>query len=824
MRSLTALLLLLVLPAISLRGGNNDDTTFVRPLIHALRVSTAPKIDGVLDDAVWNDAEVAGNFIQYDPAENTPVSYPTEVRVLYDNTAIYLAAMCYDEHPDSIKQQLGKRDDYLNVDDFMVRFDTYNTQQDAFTFAVSASGVQRDFLVSDPNFNAVWNSAVKILSNGWSVEIAIPWSALRFPTSKIQEWGVQFARNIKRKFEYDQWAYTPKKYSNSMKRWGLLEGIDNVETPVRLSLTPYLTTIWEKDNRFGETKPSMDFSGGLNLKYGINESFTLDMTLLPDFSQVKSDDVVKNLSPFEIQYQEQRPFFTEGTDLFSLGDVFYSRRIGRTPTSFYDAPYLTNPNEVIIKNPNQSRLLNATKLSGRTNSGMGIGVLNAFVDNTYAVAQDTITGETRRILTEPSANYNIFVFDKQLKYSSHVYFTNTNVIRSHSARSADVSCSGFSLNNKKNTWNVNAVGGVSNVFTPTGNTGEFTSSVGYYYNAGVFRTSGKFQYGVSRQAVNKRWDCNDMGINLETNYSNNDLNLAYNIFDPWKIFNNAFFNVDLTYNENLITHDRNSITVSSFNMATFRNFWNCYLGTEITPVDSRDNYEPRVDGRYYMRTRYYSFFGGLNTNENKKVSFGISGHGGTTARISPTTPANPWGGAGLNVFWRVGDRFSLSTNASFHGDFGDRGWVEQENDGTIVFGQRTLRNWENSVSANFVFMKDMTISFVGRHYWETGHYYKYFVLEDNGYLTDYVNYTGDHDFSFNSVNVDVVYSWIFAPGSTLSVSYKQNVLKEDQTIDFDYFNNLGQTIRGPQLNQLSVRFLYYLDYNSIASRARKNTQ
>ncbi|HET6991796.1 MAG TPA: DUF5916 domain-containing protein, partial [Bacteroidia bacterium] len=513
----------------------------------------------------------------------------------------------------------------------------------------------------------------KILPNGWSVEMEIPWSALRFPKKAEQVWGLQITRNIQRKFEFDQWSLTPKDNPNPMKFWGILIGLNNIDAPVRLSLTPYLSTIEQKDSRFGPAKPSTSIGGGLGLKYGLNESFTLDMTLLPDFSQVKSDNLVKNLSPFEIQYVDQRPFFTEGTDLFNRGGIFYSRRIGKTPGNFYSAPDLADSTEKIIKNPTQSKLLNATKVTGRTNGGLGIGILNAFVDNTYAIARDTITGKTRRILTEPSANYNIFVFDKQLPNSSDVYVTNTNVIRSHGARSANVTATGFSFNNKKSSWNFNGDGGVSNVLEPTYTKGQYDASIGYYFRMGVKKNSGKFQYGISRQQVNRNWDCNDMGINLETNYSNNNLDLNYNIFNPWKIFNNAFFDLNVTYTDNLEKRSMSSFVISTFNMATFHNFWNAYVGSESTPVDSKDYYEPREDGRFYLRTRYNAFFWGVNTNENKKVFVSLSFHCGRTARISPTIPPNPWGGGGLGATWRVGNRFSLSLNTSFHGDFGDRG-------------------------------------------------------------------------------------------------------------------------------------------------------
>jgi hypothetical protein len=811
------LLISICLPSFAHAGNTTDDTAaIVRKSVDAVRVSVAPHIDGSLEDEAWKNAPIATQFVQNSPVQGADVSFQTEVRILYDNTSLYIGAMMYDNAPDSIMRQLGLRDDYLTADNFGVVFDTYNTEQDAFVFAVTASGVQSDSRWSDNNYNAVWQSNVRILQNGWSVEIAIPWSALRFPTAKEQTWGMQLTRTIQRKNEFDQWALTPKDKPNPIKYWGLLSGLKDINVPVRLSLTPYLTTIWQNDDRFGPTPPSTSLSGGMNLKYGLNESFTLDMTLLPDFSQVKSDDMVKNLSPFEIQFNEQRPFFTEGVDLFSDGDIFYSRRIGKTPTEFYNAPSMTDSNEVIVKNPTQSKLLNATKLSGRTNNGMGIGVLNAFVDNTYAIARDTITGKERNILTEPRSNYNIVVFEKQLPNSSKVYFTNTNVIRSHGYRDANVTAAGFRLLNEKNTYAFYGNGGASNVMVPNDSVkSEFNSTIGYYYNIGFEKNSGKFQFGASRHDVNRNWDCNDMGINLETNYSNNNAWVSYNIFNPWKIFNNANFSLNGGYNYNLLTGRMTGISINPFAWAEFRNFWSAYAGSEYTPVDSRDYYEPRVDGRYYLRTRYTAFFGGINSNSTKKVYGSLNFHGGTTARISSTIPRNPWGGGSLYVTVRAGNRFTATAGSGFHGDWGDRGWVNEEDDGTIVFGRRIIRNMENNISASFVFMRDMSIGITARHFWSTGRYLDYFKLEEDGSLTAYPAYTGTHDFNFNTVNVDLVYNWIFAPGSVLSISWKQNVIAEESAVDYNYGYNLSHTLRSPQLNQVSVRVLYYLDYNSV---------
>ena len=291
-------------------------------------------IDGLLDDSIWGNVPIITEFKQYDPVYNTSPTKNTAVKLYYTHEAIYIGAIMVDSHPDSIQKQIANRDDdYLNADFFGIQFDTYNNQQDAYTFSVSASGVQSEYRIQDFSYNAVWQSEVKITKNGWSVEIKIPWSALRFPTNADQIWGMQIFRSIRRNREKDLWALEDKSAENNLVYWGKLNGFHQITSPVRLSFVPYFGVFVEHfpHNIKNKSNYSYSINGGLDLKYGINNAYTLDMMLLPDFSQVQSDNLVKNITAFETVYDEKRPFFQEAVDLFSKGDLFYTRRIGSTP-------------------------------------------------------------------------------------------------------------------------------------------------------------------------------------------------------------------------------------------------------------------------------------------------------------------------------------------------------------------------------------------------------------------------------------------------------------------------------------------------------------
>ena len=335
-----------------------------RKELNASRTTNPPKIDGILDELVWAEVPVASDFLQYSPYNGEPSTMRTEVRILYDNTAIYVGAMCYDPSPDSIYTELGERDSDrdLNADGFSIDISPFDDGVNGVSFKVSASGVQSDEKRSpmgrrgsDSSWDAVWHSATNINDDGWSVEIKIPYSAIRFPNQESQKWGVNFWREIRRYRETVSWNYVDNEVGNTFTHLGVVHVRDEIVPPFRLSFTPYLSGYLEKSPEGWGTS----YNGGMDLKYGINESFTFDATLIPDFGQVQSDDQILNLSPFEVKYNEKRQFFTEGTELFSKGDIFYSRRIGSRPTKYHEADDNLDSTEYILENPVETRLINA---------------------------------------------------------------------------------------------------------------------------------------------------------------------------------------------------------------------------------------------------------------------------------------------------------------------------------------------------------------------------------------------------------------------------------------------------------------------------------
>jgi hypothetical protein len=802
---------------------------FCSPLDHsnkvykASRPESAIRIDGVLDDEAWTKAEIADSFIQLEPTEGIAVSQRTVVRLMYDNNNLYVAAMLYDSSPDSVLQELGNRDEVssLNSDAFRLSIDPYNTRQSGYTFEVTVSGVQGDAYDGDFSFDAVWQSATQIRNDGWSVEMRIPYSAIRFPAKSEQVWGLQFSRLIRRSREFDQWSLTPKEVQNKMIYWGTLEGMRDISPPLRLSLTPYLSLYAENGPVYTAEgisgyENSYSYSGGADLKLGLDERFTLDVTLLPDFSQVQSDNKVKNLTAFETIYSERRPFFNEGTDLFSKGGLFYSRRIGKTPRLFYDIPSMLEEGEQIEQNPDKARLLNATKVSGRTDKGLGIGVLNAVTNSTYATIKRA-DGSKRKIETEPLSNYNMFVLDQQLKNNSKIYVSNSNVMREGSGRDANVTATEASLENKKNTYRVRSGYSMSRVNQLQSNEQSMISesilSVGNQYWIALNKIKGKSQFGVSYEATNRSYDKNDMGYNFKRDYSSADIYYTFYKFNPfWKHF--KYGNISIWGNRQGRLSENNLLTnlESGVNLfLLFNSNWSLYTDFGSSLARGRDYYEPRVEGLYFHSPYYHWASINFTTNYNKKLAFDFGSRGNISNSIG-------YKALGYYIIPRVriSDKWSITLSYYYDVYNNDLGFVDfnAEDSDHPYFGQRDITTITNSLNTRYLFKNDMSLSLTARHYWSEGTYDQFYVLRSDGGLTG-TAYEDNENFVSNYITADLVYNWQFAPGSFFVVTYKNQIFKDANDTGRGYFKNFSGSIDDAQTNSISLKVLYYLDYQSL---------
>jgi hypothetical protein len=792
----------------------------------ASRIIDAPKIDGLLNDACWDDASVAGGFIQNRPNPGKDASQRTEIKIIYDDEAIYVGAMMYDNAPDSILSQLTSRDQIGNSDFIGVMFSCFQDGINGFEFIVTPSGVQFDAQVStfgeDDNWNAVWQCNTSITPDGWIAEYKIPYSALRFPDADAQTWDLNFFRTIRRHREQSFWQYVDPEVMGFVNQSGELNGIENIEPPMRLFFYPYASGYVElAGQEDGSTLTGTSYNGGMDVKYGINDAFTLDMTLIPDFGQVQSDNQILNLGPFEVRFNERRQFFTEGTELFSKGGLFYSRRIGGYPVNM-DAAY-DFADEIggeVTSAPQSTQLINATKISGRNKGGLGIGLFNAVSGREYATVRDTISGEEHTLEVSPLTNYNILVLDQNLKNNSYVTLINTNVMRDGHVYDANVTGAVFQVRNKANSIEVSGSGKYNKKLGFE----DASTDDGFAYSVGIDKISGNFLFGIGHGVESKNFDPNDLGFLYNPNEVSTYAWANYNIYEPFGRFNNLWSNLNIYHG---MLQQPNEFTEFSINgnigVNTKKfNTYNVWFG--LDPVESHDYFEPRVDGWHFDYPTSWNIGGWYSSDYRKQFAFDFGGGYSQTS-------VDQW--AGYNVDfeprWRITDQFQIRLSYGYNNRQNQRGFTTihttDDDEEQIIFGRRDRITHQAVFNADYIFTNRMGLTFRLRHYWSTVAYKEFFQLNEEGGLndSDYPGFfddgTTDSDNSFNAFNIDMVYTWVFAPGSELRVVWKNSILGATDIIPETMTSNLRSTFDQPQNNSFSIKLLYFIDYLTLKNRS-----
>lgn len=378
------------------------------------RLSTVkPVIDGKLDDACWKTGEWAGNFIQWIPKEGATPSQPTFLKILYDDKNIYVAIRAVDREPAKISRKAGRRDE-LTGDMAGICFDSYHDHRTGFEFDLSAAGQKTDLILTNPmngdnNWNAVWTGKTGLEDSAWVAEFEIPLSQLRYSSEEVQTWGIHCWRWIDRLQEESDWEPQTSTGPGMLYLFGHLNGISNLPKSRRIEIMPYLlgkVNTFEKQagNPFASDGNKLFGAVGLDAKIGLSSNFTANVAVNPDFGQVESDPSVMNLTAYETFYEEKRPFFLEGINIFKYEfddvNLFYSRRIGHTPTY-----YPTLGAGEYIDYPQNTSILSAVKISGKTPDGLSVGILHSITNKENAKMYSG--GETRKVSVEPLTSYTV---------------------------------------------------------------------------------------------------------------------------------------------------------------------------------------------------------------------------------------------------------------------------------------------------------------------------------------------------------------------------------------------------------------------------------
>ncbi len=789
------------------------------------KTNAAIKIDGVLDDAAWKDAPVANKFTEMRPTPFKSESSETasEVYITYNNEGLYVGGYYHEKTKDSIATELIGRDGFGNNDFAGIILDTYQDKLNGFEYFVTPLGEQMDSKVSnggneDFSWNAVWKSACQIHNDGWSFEMFIPFSAIRFGKKKIQDWGLNIMRRRKKTSEDFFWQPVDPNKNGFLTQEGNLIGFENIKPPLRLQLSPYLSTYMNYDGTApaGNSKTSATINGGMDVKYGINQAFTLDMTLIPDFGQAPTDNRVLNLSPFEQRFSENRSFFTEGTELFNKGNLFYSRRIGVEPR--YKKYLSPAPNETVSEDPQQAKIINATKISGRTQKGLGVGILNALTQREYTSFEDKGTNATRKEETMPFTNYNIIVLDQTLKHNSSISLVNTNVWRSGNDYDANVTSALFDLNNKKNMWNVGGNISFSNLLGQNGK-----NITGYAHNIYFGKTSGKFNFNVWQDLYNDKYDKSDLGYFTNNNTMDQGIWAGYSWTKPKGWYNQMRINFNGYYSRLVSPIDlllRKEMMYQkaganfNFNAQTRKLRW---IGFNINGAPNyNDFYEPRSYGRVFQNKGRIGANLWYESNSSKKLSWSgsiFAGTGGVFHRKSLET--------NLGGKIRFSSKFSVDNNIDVSFTKDQPGWATKTGS-AIIFSRRDVTSVEDVLNLKYSFTNRMGLTLRARHYWSKVNPRQFYELDTYGKLQN-TTFSANLDQNYNYLSMDMVFNWQFAQGSFFSIVWKDIADKFEYKGNFEkkYFKNLSNTVDGPQFTSLSVKVIYFLDYLTFRNKMKK---
>lgn len=775
------------------------------------------KIDGKLNDSVWKTLPVATGFTQFEPGFGIAATSDrkTEVKLFYNDKGIYLSAKLFDK-PELVMKQITQRDDFGQTDYFRFVINPNNDAQNDTEFIVFSSGTQADALSSpslgrDFGWDAVWKSAVIHTQEGWQLEMMIPYRSLRFPKTKVQTWGIQFRRYFRR--ERSEYAWNPinptKGYSGIYH--GEMFGIKNLKPPLRLNLFPFTTAIGNVVGDNAET----DFKLGMDLKYGITDNITLDATLIPDFSQARFDNVVLNLGPFEQTFAEQRQFFKEGIELFTKGDLFFSRRVGNAPTGNVEL----GQNETEVNRPDKVDLINAAKVSGRLKNGLGIGVFNAITEKTKTTILDTISNTSRQEVVEPLTNYNIVVVDKQFNRNSSITFINTNTTRNGDFRDANVTGALFDLQTKANTYRLSGEAKMSYINL------ENETQTGFSTDLEFAKVFGNTQYSIRHQYADSDYDINDLGLIFRNNFNNITGELTYEIFEPTDKFQSYRLSFSANYRRLAQPSTYTGLRLNADLFATNLNLDSFGFNLDFNPGKQFDYFEPRVDGQFFITENFLNFGGFISSNYNRVFAIDLRANANTFFEDNRESFSYRFN---IEPRVRFNDYFFMVYEFNFDNRLDDRGFATFFND-EPVFGERDRKIITNSIRANYNFNSYNGLSLQLRHYWDTVFYDDFmYKLNPNGRISVNDNLPkstleNNPDVNFNTWNVDLNYVWQFAPGSFLTVLYRQQLFQNNDEATQSYTSTLSDLFDQNFQHTISIRLQYFIDVNDFKNSIFKQS-
>jgi hypothetical protein len=859
-------------------------TAAAEPIFQAVRVATPPVIDGDLDDPAWAMAPEITGFTQRDPDEGEPATQRTVVRIVYDDHALYVGARLEDDA--QVTSRLGRRDTSIESDSFRIYLDPHLDRRSGIHLGVYASNVQYDAALyndtnADVQWDAVWASATKITSGGWSVEMRIPFSQLRFPSRPVHTWGINMQRYISRLNEISRLVHIPKNESGFVSRFGTLTGIEAIPHRRSLELLPYtlgradLSDLVRSDDPFrSSTDRSVD--AGVDLKYAMTSNLTFTGAINPDFGQVEVDPAAVNLTQFELFFPERRPFFTEGADLFSFGfgpsdhifgfgigfaDYFYSRRIGRTPQGtslLFDHDIFDAPRETTI--------LAAAKVTGRTENGWNIGILDALTDRESGRFLDR-DGRIGSTAIEPRTNHLVTRLSRDLGERGRVGVLATAVNRDLDEPLKFLRREAYS-GGIDGYWSFRDRGVIldwmlagSHVRGSEEAIGRTQRSAAHYFHRpdaehvelDPSRTSlsgyagrlmlasqrGRWQYNVETRAHSPGLELNDIGFMSRSDAITSHAVLLYNNPERWKQTRSRSFWIGKYQNWNF-DGDRINDGLSASWSTQFVNYWRLSINgnAEAEVLDDR-----LTRGGPVIAVPARVRLGGSFGNDTRKpvwftTSFSSARDdlGGRTDDLS------------LTVNWRPADNLTLRLVPAYRERVSAGQYIRTVADplATQTFGARYVfaeidqRTLELTSRIDWTFTPRLSLQLYLQPFISAGSYSRfkevartrstefdvygvdrgtisydeverrYFVDPDGSGAAPRFSFA-DPDFNFRSLRGNAVVRWEFRPGSALFLVWNENRADLAPFGELDIRRDIPATLAAPKDNVFMIKLSYWLD-------------
>ncbi len=864
MKAILAAVLLSSVVACAARSDSLTTTTTTnpRPPVRAERLTSPVAIDGVLSEAIWQNGNAVTDFKQRDPNEGAEPSQKTEVRVAYDDDAIYVGARCFDAHPESMLVRLSRRDVSVPADRFSFYLDPYHDKRSGYYFLVNAAGTLYDGTLSndgweDNSWDGVWAAKSRVDELGWSVEMRIPYSQLRFQQATQQVWGVNFRRVIQRNNEEVFLVYQPKKESGFVSRWPELHGIENIRASRAIELKPYITSKGE----FLTHAPLDPFNDGSrhhadvggDLRMGIGGKMTLNATVNPDFGQVEVDPAVVNLSDVESFFQEKRPFFTEGSSIFNFGNqgannywgfnwpepaFFYSRRIGRGPQG--GRPDSDPSIDQYVDAPIGTRILGAAKLTGKLRPSVSFGTLHALADREVATIE---TGGTRsKVGIEPLTYYGVARGLKEINNRRQGFGLMTTVaarsfedapLRDQlNSRSVMTGFDGWTFLDSSKTWVVSGWTALSHVAGTSDRITALQRHSRHYFqrpdadHVEVDPTATSLTGLGSRYWINKQkgngifnsalgfmspsFDVADVGFHSRSDIINAHIGGGYKWTEPTKrrkfqeVLGSVFASYDLQGNPLW-----GGVWASGFTEFSNNYSWNYNVAFNPQTVNNRRT----RGGPLTLNKPGYELSTYIDTDGKAKLFYYFEVYSYRVPAADTynwnVEPGIEWKPAS-NVTVSFGPGYSRNVeNAQFVASFDDPGAAATFGR-RYVFGRLDQTTVSANIRLNWAFTPTMSLQTFMQPLISAGDYTDFKSLaRPRSYEFDPYPFPGNPDFNFKSLRGNAVFRWEYMPGSTVFLVWTQERQDFEDTGEFSFRRNFENLIDADKNNIFLAKLSYY---------------